>query len=640
MLKSIKAKLIALVILPVVISVVATTIVTINLTYKNGQKNIENFEQSIINEKQELLKNEVLTLVSMSNGIVKSTQTLQEAKEKIIQLASDARFLNGSGYFFAYEKKSDGYYFGFHGTKKQLNGTKTNIEKPDIKGFAFRKALIDSSNDDGKFVEYYYKKPNTDKIIKKMAFSKIIPELNWIIVTGIYVDDIEKKVQKIEAEIEQNVTDLITFMISIILVILILLTIIVSYISNVTLIHPLAVFEEGLLSFLKFLNKETTDAKEIEATTKDEIGRMTHSINENIVKIKETIAQDDAVISNVSEVVASVSSGHLNSKVNAQTNNSTINELTHNLNQMIESLYGSISHALEILESYQNRDFTATTHQECSGEMCKLMTGINNLGSEISKMLCTNLDNGNRLDHDANVLNVNVGQLTNSANQQAASLEESAASLEEVTETMRANANGVSELFLNAKSLRKEVQRGEELSKKTTDAMDKINDQVQAINESIGVIDQIAFQTNILSLNAAVEAATAGEAGKGFAVVAGEVRNLASRSAEAAKEIKDLVENATVQSHEGKDIVQEMFDGYEVLNEHINTTTNIIETVSNNSKEQMIGIEQINSAVSQLDLATQENANVASQTNEIAKEVQGMASNILRNANSNKFLKE
>lgn len=194
MLKSIKGKLLALVILPVVISVVATTLVTVKLTYKNGEQTIKNFEQSIVNEKQELLKNEVLTLVTMANGIIKNTPDKELAKEKIIALASSARFLNGSGYFFAYEKKEQDYYFAFHGTKSHLNGKKTNVLKPDIKGFAFRKALIDSGNNDGKFVEYYYKKPKTEKIIKKMAFAKIIPALNWTVVTGIYVDDIQKKV--------------------------------------------------------------------------------------------------------------------------------------------------------------------------------------------------------------------------------------------------------------------------------------------------------------------------------------------------------------------------------------------------------------------------------------------------------------
>ncbi|WP_431605753.1 methyl-accepting chemotaxis protein [Aliarcobacter butzleri] len=132
---------------------------------------------------------------------------------------------------------------------------------------------------------------------------------------------------------------------------------------------------------------------------------------------------------------------------------------------------------------------------------------------------------------------------------------------------------------------------GEKLANETTVAMDEINNQVHLINDSISVIDQIAFQTNILSLNAAVEAATAGEAGKGFAVVAQEVRNLASRSAEAAREIKAIVENATNKANQGKEIATNMIDGYKELNQNISQTINLISDIEMSSKEQLAGIE-------------------------------------------------
>jgi methyl-accepting chemotaxis protein len=186
-------------------------------------------------------------------------------------------------------------------------------------------------------------------------------------------------------------------------------------------------------------------------------------------------------------------------------------------------------------------------------------------------------------------------------------------------------------------NVKKSVSIGEDLATKTASSMDEINSKVQAINEAITVIDQIAFQTNILSLNAAVEAATAGEAGKGFAVVAQEVRNLASRSAEAAKEIKNLVLEATVKANDGKTVSSDMIEGYKELNKNISETIHIIEDVSKASKEQMTGIEQINDAVNMLDRVTQENANESNQIKVIAQEVSQLAHELLTDAKTKKF---
>jgi methyl-accepting chemotaxis protein len=168
--------------------------------------------------------------------------------------------------------------------------------------------------------------------------------------------------------------------------------------------------------------------------------------------------------------------------------------------------------------------------------------------------------------------------------------------------------------------------------------MDEINTEVNAINDAISVIDQIAFQTNILSLNAAVEAATAGEAGKGFAVVAQEVRNLASRSAEAASEIKKLVESATQKANTGKIISSNMIEGYGHLGKNIEQTIELIKGVESASKEQFGAIKQINDAVNLLDQQTQKNASIANQTQSVAVETDALAKLVVQNANEKEFI--
>ena len=263
---------------------------------------------------------------------------------------------------------------------------------------------------------------------------------------------------------------------------------------------------------------------------------------------------------------------------------------------------------------------------------------MNNLADIINDMLVENKSNGLTLDESSNILLSNVDKLNVSSNEAAASLEETAAALEEITSNIRNNTQNIAKMASFSSSVTKSANDGEKLANQTTVAMDEINTQVNLINDAISIIDQIAFQTNILSLNAAVEAATAGEAGKGFAVVAAEVRNLASRSAEAAKEIKTIVENATKKANQGKEIANYMISGYKELNENISQTINLISDIEMSSKEQLSGIEQINDAVNSLDRQTQQNAAIASQAHDVAVITDEIAKLVVSNANAKEFI--
>jgi methyl-accepting chemotaxis protein len=257
---------------------------------------------------------------------------------------------------------------------------------------------------------------------------------------------------------------------------------------------------------------------------------------------------------------------------------------------------------------------------------------------DINVMLVENKSNGLTLDNGSNILLKNVDVLNKNSNSTAAALEEISASLEQITSNITANNQNVNKMANYAVSLTNASNEGHELASETTQSMDEINNKVGAIKEAISVIDQIAFQTNILSLNAAVEAATAGEAGKGFAVVAQEVRNLASRSADAANEIKLLVENASYEASKGKERSHKMIIGYNGLNENVSKTMHIISDVESASKEQLLGIEQINDAIASLDQQTQQNASIASETFDIAKQTDHIAKLIVENADEKEFV--
>ena len=322
-----------------------------------------------------------------------------------------------------------------------------------------------------------------------------------------------------------------------------------------------------------------------------------------------------------------------------KTSNVKLNYIANVINNLNSSLKKSIDKMLNILNEYSKYNYLNKLNNEnVFGDFNSLFEGINILQENITTMLVENKSNGLTLDASSDILLANVDKLNRSSNEAASRLEETAAAIEEITANIRNNTNTITKMATYSNIVTSSASSGEKLANETTVAMDEINTQVNLISDAISIIDQISFQTNILSLNAAVEAATAGEAGRGFAVVAAEVRNLAARSAEAAKEIKTIVETATNKANQGKEIANHMISGYKQLNENISQTINLISDIEMSSKEQLLGIEQINDAVNSLDQQTQQNANVASETHDIAVLTDKIAKLVVSNANDKEFI--
>jgi methyl-accepting chemotaxis protein len=201
--------------------------------------------------------------------------------------------------------------------------------------------------------------------------------------------------------------------------------------------------------------------------------------------------------------------------------------------------------------------------------------------------------------------NTNLSQRTE---EQASSLEETASSMEEMTSTVKQTADNAGQANQLAMAARQQAEKGGSVVGAAVTAMSGINAASKKIADIIGVIDEIAFQTNLLALNAAVEAARAGEQGRGFAVVATEVRNLAGRSATAAKEIKALIQDSVARVDEGSKLVDESGQTLEEIVGAVKKVTDIVAEIAAASREQSSGIEQVNKAVMQMDTTTQQNA--------------------------------
>lgn len=498
------------------------------------------------------------------------------------------------------------------------------IEGKNLVNEDFIKKIISDKNSG--IIEYYTDVTKQDKII----FYKYIPEWNMWVVPGInkadYVDAINFE-----------------FFYKIILlgIILILIQITVYFIIARGITKNIAKFISYFKEFLNFVTYKQNRIEKVEIKGNNEFSQMTHQINLVVDKFDSRFKDDMKVIGESVLIFDKLKKGIYNCRIKSNTTNPMINTLKVTINETIDFLEKYMEDIENVLISYTSNDYKNRINisKEIANpsRLLKVMESVNTLGETLGSLARQNLSNGEQLENNATTMKSSMQKLAQKVNEQSTSLEQTSIAVEEISSITRNNTQNAQKMSSLGEIVKLATETGYNLANKTTLSMDEINEKVSAINDAISIIDQIAFQTNILSLNAAVEAATAGEAGKGFAVVAAEVRNLANKSAEAANEIKVLVELATSKANEGKDIAQEMQSGYKSLHTHITETLNIIQDVSLAAKEQMKGIEQVSDTIVTLNKITKENESETIQITSIATEVSAMAYEAVEDAKNKKF---
>lgn len=300
-------------------------------------------------------------------------------------------------------------------------------------------------------------------------------------------------------------------------------------------------------------------------------------------------------------------------------------EIVEGVNMTLDAVIGPINEAQAVMEKVAARDMTARVKGDYKGDLGKIKDAINMAVDNLDQALTQVAEATEQVSSGSQQISAGSQSLAQGANEQASSLEEVSSSLEEMSSMTKQNAENANQANNLAAEANTNAAQGGEAMRRMSTSINKIKDSSDQTAKIVKTIDEIAMQTNLLALNAAVEAARAGEAGRGFAVVAEEVRNLAQRSAEAAKNTANMIEESVKNAEEGVTISIEVSKSFESISGSVKKVNDLIAEIAAASQEQSQGIDQVNTAVAQMDKVTQQNAANSEESASAAEEMSSQA---------------
>lgn len=293
-----------------------------------------------------------------------------------------------------------------------------------------------------------------------------------------------------------------------------------------------------------------------------------------------------------------------------------------------KTVTGPLNDAVKRLNTIAEADLTQPLPEAGNNEVGRLFTAMAVMQQNLTAMVTRVREGSSEIHYGTREIASGNADLSSRTEQQAASIEQTAASMEEMTATVKQNADNARQASTLAADASSTAEHGGQVVDQVVQTMHGISSSSQKVADITSVIDSIAFQTNILALNASVEAARAGEQGRGFAVVAGEVRNLASRSADAAKEIRTLIDASAAQVKQGSTLVEQAGATMADVVTAVRRVTDIMDEISAASQEQSDGIEQVSHAIGQMDQVTQQNAALVQQASAAASSLEEQANRL------------
>ncbi|MBN2427977.1 MAG: methyl-accepting chemotaxis protein, partial [Deltaproteobacteria bacterium] len=512
------------------------------------------YRNQVIDGRKQLLVKEVDTAWSIIDHFsskvdagMEETEAQARAKEAIGNLRYD-----GTQYFWINDTTPK---MIVHPFSPKLVGTDVSNTK-DPNGTAI---FVEMANVAGKsgagFVPYQWSKPETNQVVDKLSYVKIHPRWNWIVGTGLYMDDLQAAINKVFWAVA-----------SVFLTVLIL---------SVGLVWLLA---------------------------------------RNIANpLKDTV-----------KMIQEMEKGRLSTRLNMQRNDE-IGVMAKTMDAFADDLEHKVVGNLEKL-AQGDLDFNIEPHDDQD----KVRGALKKLNQDLNRVMKDIQIAGEQISSGSSQISDASQSLSQGATEQASSLEEIASSMTEMGSQTKQNADNATQASQLSGHSRDAAEKGNQQMQEMIKAMDEINESGQNISKIIKVIDEIAFQTNLLALNAAVEAARAGQHGKGFAVVAEEVRNLAARSAKAARETADLIEGSVQKAGNGVDIAQRTGEALKEIVCGVSKTTDLVAEIAAASNEQAEGIDQISQALNQIESVVQQNTANAEESAAASEELASQAEQLKR----------
>ncbi|MBW9064140.1 HAMP domain-containing protein [Rhizobium herbae] len=380
----------------------------------------------------------------------------------------------------------------------------------------------------------------------------------------------------------------------------------------------------ALTAAMSRLAEGNLDSTGTDAERRDEIGEMARAVEvfrRNALAMRDMKAQEAALHalssdlqSSISAVVAAAVAGDFTGRIGKDYQNDDLNRFAGSVNELVDSIDSAVAEVRRVIAALADADLSQSMEGQFQGAFAELQQNVNSTMVTLRSTMQNVRGAAGTIKESSAELSSAANDLSKRTEQQAAALEETAAALDEITATVRASSLRANEARDMVRETKESAGKSGAIVRDAVSAMSRIEGSSSRISQIIGVIDEIAFQTNLLALNAGVEAARAGEAGRGFAVVAQEVRELAQRSANAAKEIKTLISASASEVEGGVSLVRATGDALLEIEQLVLRVNDHVESIATAAREQSTALAEINTSVNHMDQMTQKNAAMVEET--------------------------